>query len=63
MKRKCRKGKRYRDELGAKFALASTYRAGTPSRREEKRFYQCTERNGCGGWHLTSQDKHEKVAA
>jgi len=63
MKRKCIKGRRYKDELGAKIALASTYRAGTPSRREEKRYYPCVGKHGCGGYHLTSQEKMESAVA
>lgn len=41
---------RYRNELDAKLALASTQRSRNP-RRKERRYYRCPE---CKSWHLTS---------
>ncbi len=52
---RCRSGKiRYKDELGAKIALAS--RAARD--KGEKRYYTC---NLCNGYHLTSQDQKTEV--
>lgn len=49
----CPTGKlRYRDQIGAKFALARIDDAD-PKRRE-KRAYRCPS---CRGWHLTSKPK------
>lgn len=47
----CLTGKRrYRDRVGAKFALAVIKRRGG-KRRRETRAYRCPT---CNGWHLTS---------
>lgn len=46
---------RYRDELAAKIALASTSAAAdrrNDEKRRERRAYRCPR---CKGWHLTSQ--------
>lgn len=43
---------RYRDEIGALMALASTARASRE--REETRYYKCPL---CCGWHLTSKGR------
>lgn len=49
---KCKTGKaRYKDELDAKIALASTQRSRTKS-HQESRVYKCPF---CRGWHLTSK--------
>lgn len=48
----CPSGKvRYRDQIGAKFALAVINRRGGKKRREQ-RAYRCPT---CNGWHLTSR--------
>lgn len=47
---------RYRDELGARIALASTHRSNDP-RREECRYYRCPF---CHGYHLTSRPIYEE---
>lgn len=47
----CKK-RTYRTELDAKIALASTQRAKS-SERSENRVYRC----GCGKYHLSSQPK------
>lgn len=47
----CKKRK-YRDELGAKIALAKIINSAN-SMHEEKRHYYCPR---CRGWHLTSKD-------
>lgn len=49
------KKRRYKDELAAKIALAST-RAVTraSTERGEKRIYPCPR---CGGWHITSNNR------
>ena len=51
----CRKI-RYRDELGAQIALASTGRAsrGRARPKDEARAYRCPR---CKGWHLTSKGR------
>lgn len=56
MNKKCTK-RRYRTELDAKIALASTARKAATGRkqhdnRDECRTYRCPV---CKGWHLTSQ--------
>ena len=44
---------RYRDEIGAKFALASTQaKDGSRRPKTERRAYRCPT---CKGWHLTSK--------
>lgn len=46
---------RYRDELAAKIALASTAAQAnrrSDEKRQERRAYRCPR---CKGWHLTSQ--------
>lgn len=48
---------RYRDELGAKIALANTAAAANrqgDEKRQEQRAYRCPK---CKGWHLTSEPK------
>ena len=42
---------RYRDQIAAMFALASTRNARS-SKRAERRYYLCPD---CRGWHLTSK--------
>lgn len=55
---RCPSGKvRYRDELAAMMALASTQRS-TSGRREERRHYRCPM---CKGWHLTKGIEAMKV--
>ncbi|MFF2383686.1 hypothetical protein [Streptomyces sp. NPDC058108] len=50
----CPTGKRrYRDRIGAQFALAEAVNRDT-ERRREKRAYRCP---ACRGWHLTSKPK------
>lgn len=46
---RCTDKVRYRDELGAKIALANTQAKD----HGEKRVYRCPI---CRGWHLTSQE-------
>lgn len=53
---------RYRDEIGAKIALASTRaasdrKAEAGEKRRENRVYRCPK---CKGYHLTSQTKGER---
>lgn len=47
----CRKI-RYKDELGAKIALASTQQPTRKAKREEKSVYRCSK---CKDYHLTKQ--------
>lgn len=44
--------RRFRDEVGAMFALATHY-SGSSRPKDEKRVYRCPT---CRGWHLTSQE-------
>ena len=48
----CSKKHKYRNELEAKIALASTHRTNATYTREEKGYYWCQEHRG---YHLTSQ--------
>lgn len=50
MAKRCQDKRRYRDELGAKVALASAQARD----KGEKRAYRCPF---CRGWHLTSQER------
>jgi hypothetical protein len=49
MGKPCAKKRAFRDELGAKIALASAKRRD----KGERRYYPC---NICHKWHLTSQE-------
>lgn len=44
--------RRYRDEIGARLALAKTQSARAKGDRFETRVYRCP---ACRGWHLTSK--------
>jgi len=44
---------RYRDELGARIALAKLQSRRSSKRRLERRYYHCPF---CSGWHLTSKE-------
>lgn len=55
----CRK-RRYRDEIGAKLALATIARIDRTKQGHEAkecRYYAC---DACGGYHLTSQKNPPK---
>jgi hypothetical protein len=51
---RCSTGKiRYRDRIGALFALAQMRRQDKPHRAKlERRVYRC---RSCAGWHLTAR--------
>ena len=56
-KKRCTKH-RFRDSIDAKLALARATSAFASDRRREKRVYFCNPmQQGCGAWHLTSQEK------
>lgn len=56
---KCKK-RRYRDEVAAKLAMASTALKDQRRIKNEIRTYRC---NKCRGYHLTSQPYREKISA
>jgi hypothetical protein len=52
---------RYRDRVGALFAMAGAQRKdGSKREKIEQRVYRCPH---CRGWHLTSQAKRRRRAA
>lgn len=55
----CKK-RRYRDEVSAKLAMASTSLKDHRRIKNEIRLYKC---NRCKGYHLTSQPYREKINA
>lgn len=51
---------RYRDEVGAKFALAKIAAGNNKlERRHEQSHYRCPY---CKGWHLTSEEQRNRPA-
>ena len=56
---KCKKRK-YRDEIAAKLAMASTALKDQRRIKNEIRTYKCYK---CRGYHLTSQPYREKIIA
>lgn len=56
---KCKK-RRYKDQIGAKLAMASTSHKDHRRNKNEIRSYRCYK---CKGYHLTSQPYKEKITA